>query len=46
MINTLQDYKYDVFISYRSTDKKWVRGELLKTLEAAGLKVCIDIKSV
>lgn len=43
-MNTPQDYKYDVFISYRSTDKKWVRGELLETLEAAGLKVCIDYR--
>ena len=36
--------KYDVFISYRSNDKKWVRGELLPRLEACGLKVCIDYR--
>ncbi len=35
-------FAYDVFISYSSKDKDWVRGELLKRLEAAGLRVCID----
>jgi len=37
-------YEYDVFISYSSKDKAWVRGELLKGLEKAELKVCIDCR--
>lgn len=37
-----QTFAYDVFISYSSQDKAWVRGELLPRLEAAGLKVFID----
>ena len=37
-------YAYDVFISYSSKDRAWVRGELLTRLEAAGLKVCIDFR--
>ncbi len=35
---------YDVFISYSSADKSWVRSELLHTLEEAGLRVCIDFR--
>ncbi|MEA5449369.1 TIR domain-containing protein [Leptolyngbya sp. CCNP1308] len=35
-------YEYDVFISYSTADKAWVRGELLTRLRQAGLKVCID----
>ncbi|MEO1146893.1 MAG: toll/interleukin-1 receptor domain-containing protein [Cyanobacteria bacterium J06638_22] len=35
-------YDYDVFISYSTADKAWVRGELLTRLKKAGLKVCID----
>ncbi|HSM80896.1 MAG TPA: toll/interleukin-1 receptor domain-containing protein, partial [Nodosilinea sp.] len=35
---------YDVFISYSTQDKAWVRGELLQTLENAGLTVCIDCR--
>ena len=38
------EYKYDVFISYSSTDKKWVRKDLLDALEKAGIKVCIDFR--
>ena len=37
-------YRYDVFISYSTQDKAWVRGELLQTLEKAGLTVCIDYR--
>jgi tetratricopeptide (TPR) repeat protein len=37
-------YRYDVFISYSTQDKAWVRGELLQTLENAGLTVCIDFR--
>lgn len=30
------EFKYDVFISYSSEDKEWVRGELLTRIEQAG----------
>jgi hypothetical protein len=39
-------YDYDVFISYSTADKAWVRGELLTRLRKAGLKVWIDIDNV
>jgi len=35
---------YDVFISYSSKDKTWVRGELLTRIEQAGLKAIIDFR--
>jgi tetratricopeptide (TPR) repeat protein len=38
------DPKYDVFISYSSKDKEWVRGELLKRIEQAGLKAFMDFR--
>ncbi|MBI4659657.1 MAG: toll/interleukin-1 receptor domain-containing protein [Verrucomicrobia bacterium] len=38
------EYEFDVFISYSSRDKAWVRGKLLPRLETAGLKVCIDFR--
>jgi tetratricopeptide (TPR) repeat protein len=37
-------YEYDVFISYSTADKAWVRGKLLTRLQNAGLKVCIDFR--
>lgn len=37
-------YKFDVFISYSSKDKKWVRGELLKRIEKVGLRTLIDFR--
>jgi tetratricopeptide (TPR) repeat protein len=37
-------YDYDVFISYSSEDKAWVRGELLKQIENAGLRAFIDFR--
>jgi tetratricopeptide (TPR) repeat protein len=37
-------YDYDVFISYSSVDRDWVRQELLRILEGAGLRVCIDYR--
>ncbi len=37
-------FKYDVFISYSSANKDWVRKDLLSALEKAGLKVCIDFR--
>lgn len=38
------EFAYDVFLSYSQADARWVRGELLKRLERAGLKVCIDYR--
>ena len=40
----MAEFDYDVFISYSSKDKAWVRGELLPRLEASGLRVCIDYR--
>ena len=37
-------FEYDVFISYSSKDKDWVRGDLLHTLEQHGLRACIDYR--
>ncbi len=37
-------YQYDIFISYSSKDKDWVRGELLRALEERGLRVIIDFR--
>jgi tetratricopeptide (TPR) repeat protein len=37
-------FDYDVFISYSSRDKAWVRGELLERIEKAGLRACIDFR--
>lgn len=39
-----QQFSYDVFISYSTQDREWVRGELLPRLEASGLKACIDYR--
>jgi hypothetical protein len=39
--NTFDD---DVFISYSSRDKAWVRGELLERIEQAGLRAFIDFR--
>jgi tetratricopeptide (TPR) repeat protein len=38
------EFKPDVFISYSSKDKEWVRGELLQRIEQAGLKAFIDFR--
>jgi len=38
------EYEFDVFISYSSRDKVWVRGELLTRIEQAGLKAFIDFR--
>lgn len=38
------EYDHDVFISYSSRDKTWVRGDLLKRIEQAGLRVFIDFR--
>ncbi len=37
-------FEYDVFSSYSSKDKQWVRGELLPALEKHGLRVIIDFR--
>jgi|GEM_PF-3238660 len=37
-------HKMDVFISYSSEDREWVRGELLKRIEKAGLDAFIDFR--
>jgi hypothetical protein len=39
-----EDFPYDVFISYSSRDQAWVRGEVLKRIEQAGLKAFIDFR--
>jgi hypothetical protein len=36
--------EFDVFISYSSKGKEWVRGELLRRIEGAGLKAFIDFR--
>jgi hypothetical protein len=38
------DFAFDVFISYSSRDKAWVRGELLTRIERAGLKAFVDFR--
>jgi len=37
-------FDYDVFISYSSHDKEWVRGDLLKGIEKVGLRAFIDFR--
>jgi hypothetical protein len=37
-------FEYDVFISYSSRDKDWVRGELLRRVEEVGLLAFIDFR--
>ena len=34
------EFKYDVFVSYSSANKDWVRKTFVPILEIAGLKVC------
>ena len=34
------DFKYDVFVSYSSANKEWVRKTFVPILEKAGLKAC------
>ena len=38
------DTTYDVFISYSHKDAAWVKGELLKRIEAAGLRAFVDYR--
>ena len=43
-MNDQRPCTYDVFISYSSQDRPWVRQELLPRLEAQGLRACIDYR--
>jgi len=38
------EFDYDVFISYSSHDRQWVRGDLLKRIEEAGLHAFVDFR--
>lgn len=38
----MEGFEFDVFISYSSQDRAWVRDPLIRRLRAAGLKICID----
>jgi tetratricopeptide (TPR) repeat protein len=38
------EFEYDVFISYSSRDKDWVRSDLLDRIEKAGLRAFIDFR--
>jgi hypothetical protein len=42
--STDKAFKYDVFISYSHVNEDWVEHTLLKTLEDAGLRACIDFR--
>jgi hypothetical protein len=37
-------FEFDVFISYSSQDKDWVRGELLPRIEQTGLTAFVDYR--
>jgi len=39
-----RSFAWDVFISYSSRDKEWVRGELLPRIEQTGLKAFVDFR--
>ena len=36
--------QYDVFVSYSSRDRDWVRQALIARLEQAGISVCADFR--
>jgi TIR domain len=44
MFNSDDNSQYDVFISYSSIDRPWVKDILMTYLEQQGLKVCIDYR--
>jgi tetratricopeptide (TPR) repeat protein len=39
-------FEYDVFISYNSKNKDWVRDVLIRRIEQAGLKAFVDFRDV
>jgi TIR domain len=39
-----RNYKYDIFISYSSKDRDWIKRNLLSRLEENNFKVCIDYR--
>lgn len=41
----MSTFTYDVFISYSSLDRGWVKDWLLPRLERAGLRACIDFRN-
>lgn len=43
-IKKIPDFDYDVFISYSSHDKDWVRNDLLSLIEQAGFSAFIDFR--
>ena len=40
----MNEFKYDVFISYSHADEDWVVNTLLPKIEDAGIKACIDFR--
>ncbi len=38
----MEEFKYDVFISYKHDDIEWVQKELIPRLQAANLNICLD----
>jgi hypothetical protein len=40
------DFRYDAFVSYRDEepDRGWVRNQLVPALDAAGLRICLDVR--
>ena len=38
----MEEFKYDVFISYKHDDIEWVQKELIPRLQEADLKICLD----
>lgn len=45
-VRTSESFAYDVFISYSSRDRSWVREVLLPRLDQAGLRIFIDFREV
>ena len=43
-MQTSETFAYDAFVSYSRADQTWVLDWLLPTLEAAGLRVCLDVR--
>nr|NJM03619.1 toll/interleukin-1 receptor domain-containing protein [Desulfobacula sp.] len=43
-MNVTSNYEYDVFVSYSSKDRVWVKDVLLKWMEDNQIRVCIDYR--